>query len=74
MNRSGGGEEGEVEGVLVCCLPWSFTIDHASLSRRSTGPTPHRHFQHVLSQMRLYLFFLMIYRRVSLTVGVYILR
>ena len=30
---------------FVACLS-HLTIDHASLSRRSTGPTPNRHLQH----------------------------
>ena len=30
------------EGVFICCLLCHLTIDHASLSRRSTVPTPDR--------------------------------
>ena len=39
FGRAGGEERG---GVLVCCCLGHLTVDHASLSRWSTVPTPNR--------------------------------
>ena len=59
----GKGEEGRGEGreggerggaySFVACLS-HLTIDHASLSRRSTGPTPNRHTSNIWALSTLF--------------------